>query len=172
MNTGRALIEVYEGKLIPCIGEEEVEFCMRKAMKNPMENDVCLRVDVIEECLREEKECEIKGDSVNEKEHSRDIELEFEKPRPGLLVRMDAPIPSSFVRPPIVELKPLPTHLRYTFLGEENTSPLIISNNLTERQERKEIERVRKKTSVTGKEHFHLPFVDQMIERVAGHSYD
>ena len=33
MNTGRALIDVHEGKMIFRIGDEKVEFLMEKSMK-------------------------------------------------------------------------------------------------------------------------------------------
>ncbi|KAL1536745.1 hypothetical protein AAHA92_29345 [Salvia divinorum] len=36
--------------------------------------------------------------------------------------------------PPKVELKPLPTHLRYVFLGEHNTYPVVVSAALTEKE--------------------------------------
>ena len=38
-------------------------------------------------------------------------------------------------RPPKLELKPLPTHLKYAFLGEEDTFPVIISSSLDLTQE-------------------------------------
>ena len=38
-------------------------------------------------------------------------------------------------RPPKLELKPLPTHLKYAFLGEDNTFPVIISSSLDLTQE-------------------------------------
>ncbi|KAM1067948.1 hypothetical protein ACFX1Q_024007 [Malus domestica] len=37
----------------------------------------------------------------------------------------------SVVQPPTLELKPLPSHLRYVFLGEDETLPVIISSSLT-----------------------------------------
>ncbi|XP_074265593.1 uncharacterized protein LOC141588034 [Silene latifolia] len=46
----------------------------------------------------------------------------------------DKPVPS-IVKPPIVELKPLPSHLKYAFLGNEETLPVIISSKLTKEQE-------------------------------------
>jgi len=53
---------------------------------------------------------------------------------------MDLPIPStkllpSIIEAPSIELKPLPAHLKYAFLGENETLPVIISNNLTSNQE-------------------------------------
>ncbi|XP_074297415.1 uncharacterized protein LOC141628136 [Silene latifolia] len=46
----------------------------------------------------------------------------------------EKPVPS-IVKPPIVELKPLPSHLKYAFLGNEETLPVIISSKLTKGQE-------------------------------------
>ena len=40
-------------------------------------------------------------------------------------------------RPPQLEQKPLPSHLRYAYLGESSTLPVIISTSLTEVEEEK-----------------------------------
>ena len=40
-------------------------------------------------------------------------------------------------RPPKLELKPLPSHLKYAFLGVEETFPVIISSSLESDQEKK-----------------------------------
>ena len=55
----------------------------------------------------------------------------------------------SVVQAPIVELKMLPDHLKYPFLGENETLPVIISNNLTKEQEEKLIAVLKKcKTAI------------------------
>ena len=41
----------------------------------------------------------------------------------------------SIIKPPELELKTLPEHLKYVFLGELNTLPVIISNKLTSQEE-------------------------------------
>ncbi|CAM8947899.1 unnamed protein product [Rhodiola kirilowii] len=46
----------------------------------------------------------------------------------------------SVVQAPRVELKPLPGHLKYAFLGENDTLPVIIKNGLETDQERRLIE--------------------------------
>ncbi|XP_074278601.1 uncharacterized protein LOC141602193 [Silene latifolia] len=136
----------------------------------------------------------------------------------------------SIVQAPKVELKPLPEHLKYVFLGERGTLPVIISSKLTKGQEMKLEHKtaigwiiadikgispstcmhrilleddakpvVPKKSGVTvvenadgvlvptrvqngwrvcidyrrlnaktRKDHFPLPFIDQMLERLAG----
>ena len=45
------------------------------------------------------------------------------------------PTPHSIKKPPHLELKPLLPHLRYTYLGENQTLPAIISSKLSEEQE-------------------------------------
>ncbi|TXG46278.1 hypothetical protein EZV62_028217 [Acer yangbiense] len=41
-------------------------------------------------------------------------------------------LPPSIEKPPTLELKQLPSHLRYAFLGDSSTLPVIISANLEE----------------------------------------
>ncbi|CAN6695197.1 unnamed protein product [Malus baccata var. baccata] len=43
----------------------------------------------------------------------------------------------SVVQPPTLELKPLPSHLKYVFLGEDEMLPIIISCSLTAQEEGK-----------------------------------
>ncbi|XP_075489567.1 uncharacterized protein LOC142528407 [Primulina tabacum] len=47
------------------------------------------------------------------------------------------PPKSSIEEPPTLELKPLPPHLKYIFLGKNNTLPIIISAALTDAMEEK-----------------------------------
>ncbi|XP_073290115.1 uncharacterized protein [Primulina huaijiensis] len=47
---------------------------------------------------------------------------------------------SSLEEPPKLELKPLPPHLKYVYLGEINTLPVIISSSLTDVMEEKLLE--------------------------------
>ncbi|CAN6700794.1 unnamed protein product [Malus baccata var. baccata] len=43
----------------------------------------------------------------------------------------------SIIQAPVIELKPLPSHLKYIFLGENETLPAIISSSLTAQEEEK-----------------------------------
>ena len=51
LNTGRALIDVHEGKLTLRAGNESIEFHMSKMLKYPFDNEFCMRVEVIDECV-------------------------------------------------------------------------------------------------------------------------
>ncbi|GKE53402.1 reverse transcriptase domain-containing protein, partial [Tanacetum coccineum] len=102
--------------------------------------------------------------------------------------------------PPKAELKALPYHLEYAFLQGDDQLPVVISSFLSALEKNKVLKvlkshkkaiawgisdikgidpsfcwRVcndyRKLNDVTRKDHFTLPFIDQMIERLAGHDY-
>ena len=51
--------------------------------------------------------------------------------------KIDTKLKPSLVEPPTVELKVLPKHLKYVYVGEGNTLLVIISSNLTGEQEEK-----------------------------------
>ena len=53
LNTGKALIDVHEGKLTLRVGNESVKFHMSKMMKYPFDNKSCMRVEVINECVEQ-----------------------------------------------------------------------------------------------------------------------
>ncbi|CAN6580912.1 unnamed protein product [Malus baccata var. baccata] len=57
---------------------------------------------------------------------------------------------SSIVQPPTLELKPLPSHLKYVFLGEDQTLPVIISSSLTAQEEDKLIRVLKEHKSAIG----------------------
>ncbi|XP_022867203.1 uncharacterized protein LOC111386932 [Olea europaea var. sylvestris] len=49
--TGRALINVYDGKMILQVDNEQIIFNMLKTMKHPLTSDTCCQVDVLEELV-------------------------------------------------------------------------------------------------------------------------
>ena len=61
----------------------------------------------------------------------------------------DRALPSE-ERPPKLELKPLPSHLKYAFLGVEETFPVIISSSLELDQEKKFLEILRTHRTALG----------------------
>lgn len=56
----------------------------------------------------------------------------------------------SLEEPPTLELKPLPKHLRYAYLGNSNSLPVIISAALNELQEEKLLRVLRDHKSARG----------------------
>ena len=52
--------------------------------------------------------------------------------------------------PPALELKPLPSHLRYAYLGESSTRPVIVSAALSINQEAKLLQVLREHQKAIG----------------------
>ena len=52
--------------------------------------------------------------------------------------------------PPSLELKTLPKHLKYAYLGEQETLPVIVASNLTNRQEEDLLATLRRHREVIG----------------------
>nr|GFA62759.1 reverse transcriptase domain-containing protein [Tanacetum cinerariifolium] len=83
-------------------------------------------------------------------------------------------IKSSIDEPPEVELKDLPPHLEYAFLEGDNKFPVIIAKELRDEEKYaliKVLKSHKKLNEATRKDHFPLPFMDQMLERLAGNEY-
>ena len=150
LNTEKAIIDVHEGKITLRVGDERVEFVMPKLMKYPIEEEFCMRVEVVDECVREVNLNKEIIDKSLESEVDSEPSQEVTFVKPEILIRSDNPTPPSIVKPPKLELKPLPTHLRYTFLGEGNTLPIIISNKLSIDQEKRVCEIVRNRVKSIG----------------------
>ena len=76
-------------------------------------------------------------------EHSEVKEANGWAPRFQKLPPIEDRVLSSEEKPPKLELKPLPSHLKYEFLGVEYTFPIIISSSLDPDQENKLLEILR-----------------------------
>nr|GEX07278.1 reverse transcriptase domain-containing protein [Tanacetum cinerariifolium] len=105
-----------------------------------------------------------------------------------LKVCEDKIVKSSVDEPPEVELKDLPPHLEYAFLEGDDKLPVIIDKELGDEEKSaliKENELIltclvtgwrvcidyQKLNEATRKDHFPLPFIDQMLERLAGNEF-
>ncbi|XP_062075775.1 uncharacterized protein LOC133779893 [Humulus lupulus] len=143
--TGRALIDVQKGELRLRVQGEEVVFNVFKAMSYSRASDSCFNVDVIDGVVSKKR---ITNDPLelalalgydNEEEDWETHEYvkwinsygpyyknKFEELGQG----SESPIPS-IEKPPILELKSLPEHLCYVYLGEKETLIVIISSSLS-----------------------------------------
>ena len=61
----------------------------------------------------------------------QEVNLKHQSHLPHIQLPNVEPTPPSTIKPPKLDLKPLPNYLRYTFLGEDETLPVIISSKLT-----------------------------------------
>ncbi|KAJ8633020.1 hypothetical protein MRB53_026356 [Persea americana] len=114
------------------VQDQEVTFSVFKAMKFPKEAEDCFRVDLVGEavadvfngiCLSDPLEAALKFN----KQYETLDQTESAKRRTK----------TSLEEPPVLELKPLLNHLRYAYLRDSNTLPIIISASLDHSQEDK-----------------------------------
>jgi hypothetical protein len=154
--TGRALIDVEMGKLMLRTHGEEVMFKVFEAMQQQNDEPQCFSVDVIEEVVE---------DVLVEETHVPplervivnsidDLEEEWDKEIEICLRQLEAsPIEETSavkeevsiqetkgsvqkeLKVTIPELKELPSHLKYVFLGGKSSHPAIVSSALSSLEE-------------------------------------
>ncbi|XP_075079957.1 uncharacterized protein LOC142165263 [Nicotiana tabacum] len=151
--TGRALIDCETGELKMRLNDEEIIFNVQKSMRRPSEFANFSLIDAVDVIVQSDDEvltiedplaaCLMNLEEVNgeylaewvlalEGRGFWDKELEFKPLHFGK--RETPPAKPSIEEPPKLELKPLPTHLRYEFLGPDSTLSIIISSGLLDVQ--------------------------------------
>ncbi|CAN6560810.1 unnamed protein product [Malus baccata var. baccata] len=147
LRTTRTKIDVYDGTLTMEIDGENIKFKMFNAMRYPSVGQ-----DNLEKALVHS----ITHEKLNYSEHIEEeliqtvAALESLSPIRGkcssyfisLLTSNEKTLPS-VIQAPKLELKPISEHLKYAFLGEDETLPVIISSQLTA-EEREKLIRVLK----------------------------
>ncbi|XP_074318668.1 uncharacterized protein LOC141655487 [Silene latifolia] len=148
--TGGAMIDVKSGKLSLQVGEDRVEFELHKSMDAPSLGDTCCIVDILENPMEENdpkassmdplETCLVSGYEVDDK----DVETlayvwmldlaPIHEQAPKFEVLEVGKKEESSTPPPTVELKPLPSSLKYEFVGDNSTFPVIINSALDDAQ--------------------------------------
>ncbi|XP_075515330.1 uncharacterized protein LOC142549969 [Primulina tabacum] len=155
--TGKALIDVQKGELVLRLNDESVVFNVFQSIKYPNDTSACFRIDATDEFV----ECvlqELIGDDPlevclthsspqelgNQELHECISYLEADRPisktvnsRIGELGHVPRPLKSSIEESPVLEMKPLPSHLKYLFLLDNDKLPVIVSSTLTGMEEEK-----------------------------------
>ncbi|CAL2240576.1 unnamed protein product [Prunus armeniaca] len=172
MRTARTKIDVYEGTLTMAFDEETVEFKVFDALKYPNDDHACFSIDVLEQMVQEtfsasqgetplERALIQSLETVNKEGNIAVLEavniLEALPPQRGKFNSIFEPIPlstnklvPSIVKAPQVELKPLPENLKYAYLGDKKTLPVIIASNLSASEEDKLIQVLREHKTALG----------------------
>ncbi|XP_062089526.1 uncharacterized protein LOC133796062 [Humulus lupulus] len=140
---GQALIDVQKGELKLRVQGDELVFNVFKAMKYLLASHSCYSVDVIEKAVSKRRvssdalEAVLIGDEVDDD----DAEMReyvnwinsyqpYWKKFEELAEGPERPL-TSIQQPPQLELKALPDHLCYAYLGENETLPIIVLADLS-----------------------------------------
>ncbi|KAK5785823.1 hypothetical protein PVK06_040442 [Gossypium arboreum] len=166
--TARVVIDVGDGKMLPRVGDEEIVFKIYDAMRFSKEqDDSCYFIDSIDHAAQDSFQeiihndtlelCHAQGEEVDDDDSETGkikAELNFNEPLQrqaeyvGITGNDDLKQKPSFEEPPKLELKQLPNHLEYAFLGNNSTLPVIIASNLQpkEKEELIQVLKEHKKT--------------------------
>ena len=148
--TGRAMIDVQRDELKLRVQEEEVKFNVFEAVRHPAESDTCFMAEIVEAIVSSQSGLTDPLETSlveNESENLSDEAEEYVKWMDSFghnrrkyfesLGEGAKPPVSSIEQPPKMEQKPLPSQLKYAYLGVESTLPVIISSSLTAMEEEK-----------------------------------
>ncbi|KAJ9556630.1 hypothetical protein OSB04_011244 [Centaurea solstitialis] len=139
--TGGAIIDVKGGKLTLRVGEEEAVFNVFKATKQDSSSYDCYRVDVVDSILKDTYRQQVSDNELMKVLVGDETDLEkpevmqmnalpeFNGPKRPRIEDLGEPIPKpqpSSIVPPQLELKQLPAHLEYAYLGKGDTLPKLI----------------------------------------------
>ena len=148
--TGRAMIDVQKGELKLRVQEDEVKFNVFEAVRHPAESDTCFMAKIVEAIVSSQSGLTdpleaslVENDSENMSEEAEEYVKWMDSFGPNRRKYLESlgegaktPVPS-VEQPPKMEQKPLPSHLKYAYLGVASTLPVIISASLTELEEEK-----------------------------------
>ncbi|CAL9000991.1 unnamed protein product [Prunus brigantina] len=168
MATAKTIIDVQNGLLTMTVLGETVQFKVFESLSHPSSSFDCCSIDVLDSIVFSKFLLAQSNDplqyvlsqSRNDFDEEVLIEivaaLEALKPYPSTFSPLIEPLgPSthlipSVVKPPELELKPLPSHLKYVYLAEFETLPVIIASDLTSLEEDKLIRVLKEFKSTIG----------------------
>ncbi|XP_070037386.1 uncharacterized protein [Nicotiana tomentosiformis] len=135
--TGRAIIDVHQGQLILRVGEEKVIFDMQKIMTYPEDESSSpyFHIDLLNDLADKYKDDQLISDSL-ERCLANSGTANDDDPRIKEKAETLENGPQNEEVQVKIELKTLPSHLKYIFL-EVSLFPVIISSSLTAEQEDK-----------------------------------
>ncbi|CAL2259865.1 unnamed protein product [Prunus armeniaca] len=164
MKTARTKIDVFKGTLTMEFDGNIIDFNISEAIRYPIDDHSCFSIDAFDSLAQEYLESlerdvlEItivqgielikNGAEPNHEEIGEMVAALESLPqyvgKSPIPIPIPIPIPvstnkllPSVIQAPTLELKPLPNHLKYVFLGDKETLPVIISSSLTAVEEEK-----------------------------------
>ena len=167
--TGRTLIDVQKGELTMRVDDQQVTFNVLNALKCPDEVEECSAISIVDSIIAEKMSIlSSKGnkalsmEDLDEESEDEEAPLTWVETKPldwkkekvveplGLSERIYKPLMPSIEDPPTLEMKPLPSHLKYVFLGKEGSLPVIISSFLSLNREEKLLDVLKKHKKAIG----------------------
>ncbi|XP_034213009.1 uncharacterized protein LOC117625579 [Prunus dulcis] len=169
MATAKTIIDVQNGLLTMTVLGETVQFKVFESLSHPSSSIDCCSIDVLDSLVFSKFLLAQSNDPLqyvlSQSQNDFDEEvlmemvaaLEALKPYPSTFSPLIEPLePSathlipSIVKPPKLDLKPLPSHLKYAYLAEFETLPVIIASDLTPLEEDKLIRVLKEFKSAIG----------------------
>ncbi|KAI5328130.1 hypothetical protein L3X38_027526 [Prunus dulcis] len=170
MATADTIIKVKDGTLSMTVLGETVEFKVFDALSQPsITLDTCFSIDVVDHEVSSkivQKKSNDALEAVLTQEEEDLVESEFQEVMAALEVFQPYPpsfrppleplassstkLEPSIITPPKLELKPLPSHLKYAYLGANETLPVIIAASLTSHEEDSLIEVLKEHKTALG----------------------
>ncbi|CAJ2640738.1 unnamed protein product [Trifolium pratense] len=165
MKTARMMIDIDDGVMKVRVQDEEVSFNLWEAMKHPHEKDMCFKLDATEEAILDVRKQAHQPSSLEQAltESFEALDPEKEEEVESFLKQLDAlkevtPLEAKIEelkkdeRPGEVklDLKTLPSHLKYAFLEEGEKKPVIISNSLSADEEKSLIQILKENKEAIG----------------------
>ncbi|KAJ9556024.1 hypothetical protein OSB04_010638 [Centaurea solstitialis] len=150
--TGRTLIDVQKGELTMRVHDQRVTFNVLDSLKYPDEREECSTLSEIETWCKEKTLGEILWDAdIDDEAEDESEEVPLVTAAFEVLENEDRKtlVPSLEVAPDL-ELKQLPSNLKYAFLGDSGKLPVIISSSLETDQEEKLVQMLKLHTKAIG----------------------
>ena len=150
MLTANCVVDMGKGNLEMSVDDQKVTFNLFEAMKHPSDHKACFKVEKVEheidmvaramvlqspleKALTNTMKC-LTTKQVKEVQRCLE-ELEGVEENPSGKVIFEELKKGSSIEKAKVELKTLPEHLKYVFLGENEVNPVIIYNSLRKEEE-------------------------------------
>ena len=143
--------------------EDEVKFNVFEAVRHPAESDTCFMAEIVEAIVSSQSGLTdpleaslVQSDSENMSEEAEEYVKWMDSFEPNRRKYFESlgesakTLVPSVEQPPKMEQKPLPSHLKYAYLGLASTLPVIISASLTELEEEKLLRVLRDHKNVLG----------------------
>ncbi|CAN6712008.1 unnamed protein product [Malus baccata var. baccata] len=160
MKTAHTKIDVFKGTLTMEFDGEVIDFNLSESIKFPKDDHSCFSIDIIDDLAQDFLDClerdtlettiaqgigQKSGFAVPRSVEEAEIVDALEslpqyhgKPSNPISISVFTnKLLPSVTQAPVLELKPLPDHLKYVFLGDNETLPVIVSSSLTAIEEEK-----------------------------------